>query len=97
MKVGRKEVEHIAKLARLRLSEEEKEKFAQQLGQILRYVEKLRELDTKDVEPAFHVVSLQNIMCEDEVKESLPVKDALANAPATEGEYFKVPRIIEYG
>lgn len=95
MKIEKKEVEHIARLARLKLNEEEKEKLGRQLGQILKYVEKLGELDTKDVEPAFHVVPLQNVMRKDEVKDSLPVKDALANAPATEGKYFKVPRIIE--
>jgi aspartyl-tRNA(Asn)/glutamyl-tRNA(Gln) amidotransferase subunit C len=95
MKIEKKEVEHIARLACLKLTEEEKEKFGRELNQILKYAEKLRELDTKDVEPAFHVVSLQNIMRKDEVKNPLPVKDALANAPATEGKYFKVPRIIE--
>lgn len=95
MKIEKKEVEHIARLARLKLTEEEKEKLGQQLGQILKYVEKLRELDTKDVEPAFHVIPLQNIMRKDEVKGSLPIKDTFANAPETQGNYFKVPRIIE--
>jgi len=95
MKIEKKEVEYVARLARLKLNEEEVEKFGRQLGQILKYVEKLNELNTKDVEPAFHTVPLQNVMRKDEVKDSLPVKDALANAPATKGNYFKVPRIIE--
>ncbi|MBT9131808.1 Asp-tRNA(Asn)/Glu-tRNA(Gln) amidotransferase subunit GatC [candidate division NPL-UPA2 bacterium Unc8] len=95
MKIEKKEVEHIARLARLKLNEEEKERFGRQLGQILKYIEKLNELNTEGVEPALHIVPLQNIMRKDEVKDSLPVKDALANAPATKGKYFKVPRIIE--
>ncbi len=88
-------MEHVAKLARLRLTEEEKEKFGKQLSEILEYVEKLNELDTEKVKPAPHVVPLKNVMREDEVKPSLSVEEALANAPAREGKYFKVPKIIE--
>ena len=95
MKITKKDVEHVAKLARLRLTEEEKEKFGKQLSEILEYVEKLNELDTEKVKPASHVVPLKNVMREDEVKPSLSVEEALANAPAREGKYFKVPKIIE--
>ncbi len=95
MKITKKDVEHVAKLARLRLTEEEKEKFGKQLSEILEYVEKLNELDTEKVKPASHVVPLKNVMREDEVKLSLPVEEALANAPAKQGKYFKVPKIIE--
>lgn len=95
MKITKKDVEHVAKLARLRLTEEEKEKFGKQLSDILEYVEKLNELDTARVEPISHVVPLKNVMREDDVKPSLPVEEALANAPAREGKYFKVPKIIE--
>jgi aspartyl-tRNA(Asn)/glutamyl-tRNA(Gln) amidotransferase subunit C len=95
MKIEKKEVEHIARLARLKLNEEEKERFGHQLDQILKYIEKLNELNTKGVEPAFHIVPLQNVMRKDKAEDSLPIKNALANAPATKGNYFKVPRIIE--
>ncbi len=95
MKITKKDVEHVAKLARLKLTEEEKEKFGKQLSEILEYVEKLNELDTEKVKPASHVVPLKSVMREDEVKPSLPVEEVLANAPAREGKYFKVPKIIE--
>ncbi|MCD5397907.1 Asp-tRNA(Asn)/Glu-tRNA(Gln) amidotransferase subunit GatC [candidate division NPL-UPA2 bacterium] len=95
MKISKKEVEHVAKLARLRLTDEEKNKFGKQLSRILEYVEKLNELDTEKVEPTSHVVSLPNVLREDEVKPSLPVEDVLSNAPDKKGNYFKVPRIIE--
>lgn len=95
MKITKKDVEHVAKLARLRLTEEEKEKFGEQLSEILEYVEKLNVLDTAHVEPTSHVVALKNVMREDEVKPSLPVEEVLDNAPAREGKYFKVPKIIE--
>ena len=95
MKISKKDVGHVARLARLRLTEEEKEKFGKQLNQILKYVEKLNELDTENVEPTSHVVPLQNVLREDEVKPSLPVEDVLSNAPDKKGNYFKVPRIIE--
>ncbi|MCK4262278.1 Asp-tRNA(Asn)/Glu-tRNA(Gln) amidotransferase subunit GatC [bacterium] len=95
MKISKKDVEHVAKLARLRLAEEEKEKFGKQLSEILEYVKKLNELDTEKVEPTSHVVPLKNVMREDEVRPSLPVEDVLRNAPVREGKYFKVPKIIQ--
>ncbi len=94
MKISKEEVEHVARLARLRLTEEEKEKFGRQLNRILEYVEKLNELDTENVESASQVIPLQNVLREDEVKPSLPVEDVLSNAPDKKGNYFKVPRII---
>ena len=95
MKITKKDVEHVAKLARLRLTEEEKEKFGKQLSEVLEYVEKLNELDTTRIEPTSHVVALKNVMREDEVKPSLPAEEVLRNAPDREGKYFKVPKIIE--
>ncbi len=95
MKITKKDVEHVAKLARLKLTEEEKEKFGKQLSRILEYVEKLNELDTDKAEPTSHVVPLKNVMREDKIKPSLPVEEVLANAPVREGKYFKVPKIIE--
>ncbi len=94
MKISKKDVEHVARLARLRLTEEEKEKFGKQLNRILEYVEKLNELNTENVESTLPVVPLKNVLREDEIKPSLPVEDVLSNAPDKKGKYFKVPRII---
>lgn len=94
-RITREEVEHVARLARLELSEEEKERMTRQLDGILGYVAKLDELDTSQVEPTSHVLPMLNVMREDEVKPSLSPGDALANAPDCEPPYFRVPRIIE--
>ena len=95
MGITRKEVEYVSHLARLRLSEEEAEKFTSQLDQILSYFEKLQELDTSQVEPTSHPIPIVNAFREDEVRSSLDIEDALANAPEKEGNFFKVPKIIE--
>lgn len=94
MKITREEVEHVARLARLNLSEEELARMTGQLDNILAYVAKLDELDTKDVVPTTHAFSIQNAFREDVVVESLPRKEALANGPNENGEAFIVPRII---
>ena len=94
-KITRREVEHVARLARLALSEEEKELMTRQLDRILGYVDKLKELDTSRVEPTSHVIPLENVMREDAVGPSLSQDDALANAPDREHPFFRVPRIIE--
>ncbi|NCO83527.1 MAG: Asp-tRNA(Asn)/Glu-tRNA(Gln) amidotransferase GatCAB subunit C [Nitrospirae bacterium CG_4_10_14_3_um_filter_44_29] len=88
-------VEHIAKLARLSVSEKEAEAFRAQLQGILSYMEKLNELDTKDVEPTSHAVSLSNVLREDIQRDSLSKEDALANAPDHTDKFYRVPRIIE--
>ncbi len=95
MKITKKEVEHVAHLARLTFAEDEKERLVQQLSSILSYVEKLNELDAKDIEPTSHVLTLQNIFKEEEAKISLTREQVLANAPDKTEEFFKVPRIIE--
>lgn len=89
-----KEVEHVALLARLSLSDEEKKVFAEQLGAILGYVEKLNELDTEGVEPLAHILPVFNVFREDEVKPSTPQEEILSNGPLTEDGYYKVPKII---
>jgi len=94
MKISRHEVEHVALLARLKLSEKEIEKFTGQLNAILGYIEKLNELDTNNVEPTSHVIEVGNVVREDRVRDSIPVEDALANAPDAGKGFFKVPRII---
>ncbi len=98
MPVTIKDVEHIAKLARLEFSEAEKEKFTHQLNQILAYMEKLNQLDTSNVEPLSHVIELSpaegGIFREDVVKPSLSPEEALKNAPAKTEKFFKVPKVI---
>ena len=94
MNITVKEVEHVAKLAKLRLSEEELATFPGQLDNILGYVAKLGELDTSDVPPTTHAFSNKYAFREDEVKPSLPREEALANGPLRNGEAFVVPRII---
>ncbi len=89
------DVEHIAHLARLRLSGEEKAKFGAQLSSILTYVEKLNELDTSGVEPTSHVLAMGNVMREDIVTPSLPADEALLNAPDRADDFYRVPKIIE--
>jgi len=95
MKLSKQEVEHVAKLARLAVSEEEKEAFSRQLSEILTYVGKLNELDTSKIEPTSHVLDLNNVFRDDIVRESLPPEDVLANAPDRENNHFRVPKIIE--
>jgi aspartyl-tRNA(Asn)/glutamyl-tRNA(Gln) amidotransferase subunit C len=89
-----KEVEHVALLARLNLSEEEKQKYALQLGAILEHVEVLKRLPTDNVEPMAHVLPLFNVMRADRKGPSFPKQEILANAPEQEDGHFKVPRIV---
>lgn len=95
MKFDKTTVEYTAKLARMKLSSEETASLAQQLSSILKYVEKLNEVKTDNIEPTSHVLPLKNVYRQDKVRPSLDVRAALQNAPAKEGEFFKVPRIIE--
>jgi len=95
MEITQKEVEHVAKLARLELSEDEKVTFARQLSGILNYMDQLRTLDTTGVEPTATVLPADNIFREDEVRPSLPRDKALANAPDQAEGFFRVPRILE--
>lgn len=93
--IERKDVEHVARLARLALTDAEIERMRVQLNGILAYIEKLNELDTQDVEPTSHAVPLVNVMRDDAAGPCLPRDEALANAPDRAGEFFRVPRIIE--
>ncbi|NPV92507.1 MAG: Asp-tRNA(Asn)/Glu-tRNA(Gln) amidotransferase subunit GatC [Firmicutes bacterium] len=94
MIINRQQVEHVARLARLELSEQEIETYTEQLNSILEYVKVLDELDTSQVEPMAHVLPIHNIFREDEQKSSLDQEEVLANAPERVGGYFKVPRIM---
>lgn len=95
MQISKEQVEKVAKLARLSVSEGEKEMFAKQLSQILTHVDKLNQYDTKDVESTSAVLGQVNVFRDDIVRPSLPVEKALANAPEREGNGFSVPKIIE--
>jgi aspartyl-tRNA(Asn)/glutamyl-tRNA(Gln) amidotransferase subunit C len=88
-------IDHLARLARLTLSEEEKALYGGQLDNILNYMEKLDELDTSAVDPTSHVISICNVMREDLPRDSLPREDALGNAPDKTDSFFRVPKIIE--
>ena len=95
MKITRDDVEHVARLARLRLQPAELEALTGQMDTILDYVEKLNELDTDGIEPTAHAVPLENAFREDEVKPSIGIARARQNAPEVEGDCFKVPKVIE--
>lgn len=98
MPVTIKDVEHVAKLARLEFTEEEKEMFTRQLNKILEYMEKLNELDTSNVEPLSHVIELSpgkvGMFREDKARPSYPVEEVLKNAPSRTEKFFKVPKVI---
>jgi aspartyl-tRNA(Asn)/glutamyl-tRNA(Gln) amidotransferase subunit C len=95
MSISAQEVEHVAKLARLELTDEEKRQFTEQLNSILKHVEKLNELDTDQVEPTRHVIPLSNVMRADEPRESWPLDEVLRNAPEEEDGQFRVPAVLE--
>jgi aspartyl-tRNA(Asn)/glutamyl-tRNA(Gln) amidotransferase subunit C len=91
MAISRDEVLHVARLARLELTDDEVGRFTEQLSAILEAVAKVSELDLTDVAPTAHPLDLVNVWVEDEPRPSLPVEDALANAPEREAGFFKVP------
>jgi aspartyl-tRNA(Asn)/glutamyl-tRNA(Gln) amidotransferase subunit C len=94
MSVTLKDVEHVASLAKLSFSEEEKVRLVEQLNTILRYMEQLNTLDTSNVEPLSHVIELSNVFREDTLQPSYPREEILKNAPAHTEEFFKVPKVI---
>ena len=89
------DVKYVAHLARLALTPAEEQKIGAQLGNILGYIEKLRELDVSQVEPTAHAVPLTNVTRPDEIQPSLPTEEALRNAPAQANGLFIVPKIVE--
>ena len=95
MKLTRQEVDHVANLARLGLSPEEKERYREQLSAILDYAEMLNQLDTAAIPPTASVLPLRNVMRPDEPEPSLPPEDVLANAPRQEAGQFRVRAILE--
>ncbi|MDD3839370.1 MAG: Asp-tRNA(Asn)/Glu-tRNA(Gln) amidotransferase subunit GatC [Clostridia bacterium] len=95
MKITKKDVDYMASLSRLILSESEKEKFTHDLDEMLNYMDKLNELNTQDVEPTVHVFKMKNVFREDKVGPSTDRDEMLFNAPKSEDGCFKVPRIVE--
>ena len=95
MKLSREEVLHIARLARLGLSEDEVDKFSEQLSNLLENFEVLQEVDTSNVPPTAQSIALQNVVRDDEVAPSLPPSDVLANAPRREEDFFRVRAVLE--
>ena len=94
MAVTIKDVEHVAHLARLSFSDEEKARLTTQLNSILEYMDQLNALDTSNVEPLSHVIELQNVFRPDVQRTGVSRDDALQNAPARSDEFFKVPKVI---
>ena len=94
-RIDKAQVRKVAKLSRLELSEAEVEEFTGQLSAILDYIKKMNELDTTDVEPLAHCLAISNVLRADCVKDSLGTERTLANAPQRDGEFFKVPKILD--
>jgi len=92
--LSKKEVEHIAWLAHIELSDQEKTLFTEQFNEILDYFRRIDEVDTEGVEPTYHVLDLKNVSRKDETKPSLPTEEALRNAPKKENKFIKAPRIV---
>jgi len=92
--ITKKDVEHVALLARLELTEEEKEKYTQQLNNILEYADMLKKLDTENIQPTAHPLPINNVFRPDEAKPGIPNEEVLANAPSQEDGYFRVPKIV---
>jgi len=92
--IDKKTVEHVAKLARIDLTENEIEKFAKDISGILDAFSSLDEVDTQNIKPSFHPIEMKNVMREDKEEESLTQKEALTNAEQKEDEFFKGPRAV---
>ena len=88
------DVRHVARLARLALDDEQLGRFTPQLESILGYVDQIRRVDVSGVEPMAHALPLANVLREDVVEAPLPIEQVLRNAPATDGRFFKVPKVI---
>jgi aspartyl-tRNA(Asn)/glutamyl-tRNA(Gln) amidotransferase subunit C len=97
MALTRQEVLKVGTLSRIRLTGEEVEKFSSQLSAILGYVDQLRDLDTENVEPLAHALPIQNVLREDQPRPGLAPEQALAGAPEADGDFFRVPRVLDEG
>lgn len=95
MKLTKEDIDSVAYLSRLELSEEEKDKITGHINKLLDNFQTLQELNTDDVEPTSHVIPVYNVFRKDEIRPSLPMEDAIANGPQTADGCFVVPRIVE--
>lgn len=95
MKITKETIEHVANLARLNLTEQEKEKLTIEMASIISYVDKLNELDTTNIEPRSHVLPMKNVFREDITLTSYDREKILNNAPSQEDGCFKVPKVVE--
>ncbi len=95
MAISREQVEHVARLARLGLSDEEKARLEQELSQILEAMRAIDRVDTSEIPPTAQVIPLHTVMRDDAVRPSLPLADVLKNAPRREGDFFVVPPVLE--
>ena len=93
--INKKDVEHVAALARIEINAEEKEKIGKQLSKIIDYIDKLKELDTEGVEPMRGLHIAKNVFRSDKAKDSGLQQDILDNAPLREGNHIKIPKVIE--
>jgi len=93
--IDKESVKHVEDLAELSLTESEREELTEDLADIIDYVNKLQELDTEDVEPLRHILEVENVLREDEEKDKLPREEVFKNAPATKGNFFQVPPVID--
>lgn len=94
MRVDEKEVEKMAHLAKITLTDEEKKKYSLQLSDILKYVEQLNEIDTENIPPLSHVQEITNVFRQDRVFPSLKAEEVFKNAPEVYGPYYQVPKVI---
>ena len=94
MKISIKEVEHVANLSRIKLTQEEKNKFTTQLSAIIDYVEELSKAPTEDIKPIDQIAGLKNITRSDEVEKSLSIDQVLENAPEKQGRFLKVKQVF---
>jgi aspartyl-tRNA(Asn)/glutamyl-tRNA(Gln) amidotransferase subunit C len=95
MDIDIKQIEQIANLSRIKLTEDEKDIFREQLTDILGYIEKLNELDTDDVQPMAYATSIKNVFREDQQKSSFPRQEILELSPSSANGFFKVPKVLE--
>ncbi len=95
MAIDKQTVKYVAHLARIELRENELDKLSRQLHDILDFIDKLKKVDVKDINPTSHILPINNVLREDVPQESLPSKRALINAPERQASFFVVPKVIE--
>ena len=95
MKINDEMIEHLAHLARLSFIPQEKEELKHDLERMIEFVEKLKEVNTEGVEPLLYITGTENVLREDEMKQTITKQEALLNAPLADGNFFKVPKVIK--